>query len=130
MSAAKMLFGLTEKGMRLQQDMFAAFSEFVTDTDAPPEEMLLEKAHVDAMKKRFDVLWKTAGVKQTVLLDSILSELYDTPKTLLDVLHNLRNHEEFDEFRNLDQKTFIDSAWSLIHAGLITGDENKMWVME
>lgn len=129
-ATSKMIFGLTEKGMHLLRGMAAAFSEFVTDRDTPPEKVLIEKAHVDAIKKRIDALWKTVGIARTVLMDAILGELMDDPKTLPDVFHNLKNHEEVDEFRDLDMKTFVRSASSLVEAGLITGDQNKIWILE
>lgn len=129
MGAAEISVGLTEKALRLDMAMRAAFKELITEGTS--ESILVDEGTLMALKRRFDDLWKPFGIKRTPLHDAVIGVLEDGPKRLGEVFAMLKSQdEEFEEFRKLDRKTFAKTAGAMLDADLITGDERKMWIIE
>jgi len=128
MGVAEMPVGLTEKAIRLDLAMRAGFREFITEGNL--EEIMVEKGALEAVKRHFDGLWERAGVKRSPVYDGIIGALTEGPKTLEEIFEFLKGDPDFDDFRDLDRKTFAKAAKAMFEAGLLTVDERKMWVLE
>lgn len=128
MGATEISVGLTEKAVRLEQGMRAAFKELITEGDS--EKIMVEEGVLRALKRRFDDLWKPFGIKRTPLHDALIGVLQEGPKTLAEIFETLKSqYEEFEEFEKLDRRTFTKSAGAMLDADLITGDERRMWFL-
>lgn len=129
MGAAEISVGLTEKAVRLEQGMRAAFKELITEGTS--ESILVERDTLEALKKHFDRLWKPLGLKRTPLHDAVIGVLQEGPKTLGEIFTILKSQdEEFEEFQKLDRKTFAKTVGAMLDADLLTGDERRMWFLE
>lgn len=129
MGAAEISVGLTEKAVRLDVAMRSAFKELITEGTS--ENILVEEGTIEALKRRFDDLWKPIGLKRTPLHDALIGVLQEGPRTLGEIFAILKSQdEEFEEFRKLDRKTFAKTAGAMMDADLITGDERRMWIIE
>lgn len=129
MGATQVTVGLTEKAVQLELAMRAAWKELITEANS--ETIVAERGVLEALARRFDAIWKPFGIRRTPLHDALMGVLQDGPKTLPEIFATLKSEdEEFEEFRKLDMKAFSKTAGALLDAGLITGDERKMWVLE
>jgi len=129
MGATEVAVGLTEKALRLDMAMRSAFKELITEANS--ETILVDEGTLMALKRRFDDLWRPFGIKRTPLHDAMIGILQDGPKRLGEIFEMLKSaDEEFEEFKKLDRKSFAKATGAMLDAGLLTGDERKMWVLE
>lgn len=122
------IVGLTEKGARLDQAMRAAFTEFVTE--ANPEGFVVEEGALEAVRNRFDRIWKQAGIKRSPIHDGIIGALEDGPKTFSEIFDFMKYDAEYDDFRRMGHKAFSKAAKAMLDADLLTGDKRRIWTLE
>lgn len=128
MGTAELFVGLTEKAIELETAARASFKEMITEI-SPEGKVRTEKGALEALKRRFDGLWLRAGIRRSLLIDAVMGDLMDAPKTLAEILDSLKNDPE-DEFKDLDIKAVVKTVRALLDAGLLTDDPDKIWVME